>query len=103
MKKAIKEMYRQVGDLIINKEEIAVRGLLVRHLVLPNNLAGTEKIVNFLAKEISPNTFINVMDQYFPYWHAEKYPELSRRITQKEYQEAINLAKKAGLKRLYLH
>jgi len=103
MKAAIKEMHHQVGDLIINEEGIAVRGLLVRHLILPNNLAGTEKIVKFLAKEISPGTFINVMDQYFPYWHAEKYPELSRRITQKEYQEAINLAKKAGLKRLYLH
>ena len=96
-------MYRQVGDLIINNEDVAVRGLLVRHLVLPNNLAGTEKIVKFLAKEISKNTFINVMDQYFPYYKAAQYPELSRRITQKEYQEAITLAKKAGLKRLYLH
>ena len=103
MKAAIKEMHRQVGDLILDDEGIAVRGLLVRHLVLPNNLAGTEKIVKFLAKEISKNTFINVMDQYFPYYKAAQYPELSRRITQKEYQEAITLAKKAGLKRLYLH
>jgi len=98
MKKAIKEMHRQVGDLVI-KEGVAVKGLLVRHLVLPNNLAGTEKIVKFLAK-ISKNTFINIMDQYWPAWHAYQYPELSRRITKKEYQEAINLAKKEGL-RLY--
>jgi putative pyruvate formate lyase activating enzyme len=101
MKKAIKEMKAQVGDLIINEEGIAVKGLLVRHLVLPNNLTGTEKIVKFLAKEISKNTFLNVMDQYTPYFQAFDYPELSRRITQKEYQTANNLAKKAGLKRLY--
>jgi putative pyruvate formate lyase activating enzyme len=93
MKKAIKEMHRQVGDLIINKQGIATRGLLVRHLVLPNNLAGTEKIVNFITKEISKNTFINIMDQYYPCFKAFEYPELSRRISQKEYQEAINLAK----------
>ena len=101
MKEAIKEMHRQVGDLIINDEGIAVRGLLVRHLVLPNNLAGTEKIVKFLAKEISKNTFLNIMDQYWPTWKAFEYPELSRRITNEEFKAAINLAKKAGLKRLY--
>ena len=101
MKKAIKEMYRQVGDLMINKEGIAVRGLLVRHLVLPNNLAGTEEIVEFLAKEISQNTFLNIMDQYYPYFKANQYSELSRRITNEEYLQAVNLAKKAGLKRLY--
>jgi len=101
MKKAIKEMHRQVGDLIINKEGIAVKGLLVRHLVLPNNLAGTKEIVEFFAKEISKNTFLNIMDQYYPYAKASQYPELSRRITQKELREAIELAKNAGLKRLY--
>ncbi len=101
MKVAIKEMHRQVGDLAINEEGIAVRGLLIRHLVLPNNLAGSEKIFEFLAKEISLNTFINIMDQYWPHFNAFQYSELSRRITEKEYQEAINLAKKVGLKRLY--
>lgn len=101
MKKAIKEMHRQVGDLIINEEGIAVKGLLVRHLVLPNNLAGTKEIVEFFAKEISKNTFLNIMDQYYPYAKASQYPELSRRISQKEFREAIELAKKAGLKRLY--
>jgi len=101
MKKAIKEMHRQVGDLIVNEEGIAVKGLLVRHLVLPNNLAGSEKIFQFLAKEISPNTFVNVMNQYYPAWKSFQYPELSRRITKEEFQEAINLAKKLDLKRIY--
>ena len=103
MKKSIKEMHRQVGDLVINEKGVAVKGLLVRHLVLPNNLTGTEKIVDFFAKEISKDTFLNVMEQYFPYFRAREFPELNRPITKKEYQEAIELAKKAGLKRLYLH
>ena len=102
MKAAIKEMHRQVGDLIINKEGIAEKGLIVRHLVLPNGLAGSEKIFEFLAKEISKNTFLNIMDQYWPTWKAFEYPEISRRITTKEFKEAIELAKKFGLKRIYL-
>jgi putative pyruvate formate lyase activating enzyme len=101
MKAAIKEMHRQVGDLIVNEEGIAIRGLIVRHLVLPNGLAGSEKIFEFIAKEISKNTFINIMDQYWPAYKAYQYPELSRRITEKEFQEAINLAKKFELKRIY--
>jgi putative pyruvate formate lyase activating enzyme len=101
MKSAIKEMHRQVGDLVINKEGIAVRGLIVRHLVLPNNLAGSEKIFEFIANEISKNTFLNIMDQYWPAYKAHQYPELSRRITKEEFEEVINLAKKFGLKRLY--
>ena len=101
MKKAIKEMHRQVGDLIINKEGIAERGLLVRHLVLPDNLVGSEKIFEFLAKEISKNTFLNIMDQYWPAYKAFQFPGFSRKITKKEYQETINLAKQFGLKRLY--
>jgi putative pyruvate formate lyase activating enzyme len=101
MKKAIKEMHRQVGDLVINEEGIAIRGLIVRHLVLPNGLAGSEKIFEFIAKEISKNTFLNIMDQYWPAYKAHQYPELSRRITEKEFQEVINLAKNFGLKRIY--
>jgi putative pyruvate formate lyase activating enzyme len=103
MKTIIKEMHRQVGDLIINKKGIAVRGLLVRHLVLPNDLAGSKKIFGFIAKEISPDTFLNIMDQYHPYYKAFQYPELSRRITDEEFETAIKLAKKAGLRRLYLY
>jgi len=120
MKSAIKEMHRQVGDLVISKlksqnsklklkskkfdniaEGVAIRGLILRHLVLPNNLAGSEKIFEFIANEISKNTFINIMAQYWPAYKAHQYPELSRRITEKEFQEAINLAKKFGLKKLY--
>ncbi|WP_353683525.1 radical SAM protein [Thermodesulfovibrio sp. 3907-1M] len=99
-KKALKEMHRQVGDLIINEEGVAVRGLLVRHLVLPNNIAGTQEIVKFIAEEISKNTYINIMDQYRPCWQAEEYPELNRRITQKEFEDAVNMALKYGLTRI---
>jgi len=97
---AVREMYRQVGDLQIDNNGIAVRGLLVRHLVLPNNLAGTEEIVNFLAKEISPNTYLNIMAQYYPTYRAHLYPEINRRITAEEYQAAIRAAHRAGLYRL---
>lgn len=102
MKLAIKEMHRQVGDLIVNEKGIAIRGLIVRHLVLPNDLAGSEKIFEFLAKEISKNSFLNVMDQYWPAFKAKNFPELSREITKEEFEKAINLAKKYELNRLYL-
>ena len=101
MKSVIKEMHRQVGDLKINKDGIAERGLLVRHLVLPNNLAGTKKIMQFLAKEISPNTFVNIMNQYHPCYKAFQFSELNRGISAKEYQEAREAAISAGLKRVY--
>jgi putative pyruvate formate lyase activating enzyme len=101
MKAAIKEMHRQVGDLVVNEKGIAVRGLIVRHLVLPNKLAGSEKIFEFISKEISENTFLNIMDQYWVAYKAPQYPEISRRITKEEFEEAINLAKKFGLKRIY--
>lgn len=97
---AIKEMHRQVGDLVINKEGIAVKGLLVRHLVLPEGIAGTEEVVRFIAEEISKNTYINIMDQYHPCFKAFDHPPLNRRITRKEYEEAIKIAIKAGLKRI---
>ena len=102
MKKAIKEMHRQVGDLVLDKNGIAIKGLLVRHLVLPNNIAGSAKIFDFLSKEISKNTFLNIMDQYRPCFKAKDFPELNRPITRGEYSKAIELAKKVGLKRLYL-
>lgn len=103
MKEAVKEMHRQVGDLVLDKNGIALKGLLVRHLVLPNNLAGSEKIFEFLSKEISKDTFLNIMDQYYPCYRAFEFPELSRRITNKEYQKIIELAKKFNLRRLYPH
>ncbi len=97
---AVKEMHRQVGDLKINQEGLATRGLLIRHLVLPNNLAGTEQIVKFLADEISPNTYVNLMDQYRPAFKANQYPKLKRKITPTEYMDAVHLANEAGLQRL---
>lgn len=99
-RKAVKEMHRQVGDLKLNSMGIAVRGLLVRHLVLPDDLAGTEEIMKFLAEEISRNTYVNIMDQYRPCYRAYEFPELSRRITHKEWLVAVNIARKYGINRI---
>jgi putative pyruvate formate lyase activating enzyme len=99
-KAAIKEMYRQVGDLKTDNRNIAYKGLLVRHLVLPQNLAGTEKIMEFIAKEISPYTYVNIMAQYYPEHKAYNYNELSRRISDEEYRKAIKAARTVGLKRI---
>ncbi|MCF6097012.1 radical SAM protein [Thermovorax subterraneus] len=100
-KRAVKEMHRQVGDLVVDEKGLAVRGLIVRHLVLPNDLARTEEVMKFLAEEISPNTFVNIMDQYYPAHKAHNDPVLSRRITSREYSQALKIAKAAGLKRIY--
>ena len=97
---AVKEMHRQVGDLQLDEQGLAVRGLLVRHLVLPNNLAGTDIIVHFLANEISKNTYLNLMDQYHPAFKANQYTKLKRSITSQEYQQALQAAYSAGLYRL---
>lgn len=97
---AIKEMHRQVGDLVINKDGVAEKGLLVRHLVLPENLAGTEEVMMFLAQEISINTYINIMDQYHPWGNIQFGSPLNRRITSEELQMALRLAQKYGLNRL---
>ncbi|MCD5396292.1 MAG: radical SAM protein [Candidatus Pacebacteria bacterium] len=98
-KRAIKEMQRQVGDLII-ENGIAKRGLLIRHLVLPNNLAGPKKIFEFIANEISKDAYLHIMAQYWPAYRANQFPELSRRITKEEYWQAVKWAKEAGLRRL---
>jgi putative pyruvate formate lyase activating enzyme len=97
---AVREMHRQVGDLEVNKAGLALRGLLVRHLVLPDNLAGTDEIVRFLASEISSHTYLNLMDQYRPAYKAHHFSELNRRITRDEYQAAVKMARDAGLERL---
>lgn len=99
-KAAIKEMHRQVGDLIIDERGIASRGLLVRHLVLPEAIAGTKEVVRFIAEEISRDTYINIMDQYYPCYKTFEHPPLGRRITTKEYSEAVKMALDAGLKRI---
>lgn len=97
---AVREMYRQVGDLVMDKDNIAVRGLLVRHLVLPAGLAGTKKIMGFLAGEISSHTYVNIMAQYRPCYKAVGHPVLGRRIRAEEYREALQIAAKAGLTRV---
>lgn len=97
---AVKEMHRQVGDLTLDKNGLAQRGLLVRHLILPENLAGTEKALEFIAHEISTNTYLNLMDQYRPCYRADEYPPLDRPITAAEYRVAVELTKRYGLRRL---
>ena len=96
----VKEMYRQVGDLQIDENGLAIHGLLVRHLVLPRNLAGTKQIVSFLVDEISVNTYLNLMAQYHPAYNASRYPELNRHITVSEYDRALQIARDAGLTNL---
>jgi putative pyruvate formate lyase activating enzyme len=98
--RAVREMHRQVGDLVLDEDGVALRGLLVRHLVLPDDIAGTGKVLEFLAKEISRETYLNLMDQYRPCYRADEYPELSRPITGAEYAEALATAERAGLQRL---
>lgn len=88
---ALKEMYRQVGNLKLDDKGIAYRGLLIRHLILPNNIAQTEKVLSFI-KTIDENLAVNLMNQYYPAYKAFKYPELSRRITYEEYKNALKHA-----------
>ena len=98
-KAAFREMHRQVGDLTMDGRGTARRGLLVRHLVLPNDLAGTGEVVRFLA-DLSKDTYVNIMDQYKPCYRAHEYPPLTRRPTREEFEEALRLAREAGLHRL---
>jgi putative pyruvate formate lyase activating enzyme len=95
---AVKEMHRQVGDLAMDDRGVARRGLLVRHLVLPEGLAGTAEIVRFLRDEISPETYINVMAQYRPCYRAHQMPPLDKPISGDEYAAALRLAREAGLR-----
>ena len=97
---ALKEMHRQVGDLVLDETGVARRGLLVRHLVLPADLANTRKVLSFIAKEISANTYVNLMDQYHPCHGAHQYPPLDRPVTREEYLRAVAVAREAGLTRL---
>jgi len=98
--RAILEMYRQVGDLVMDDEGVAVKGLLVRHLVMPGSLEETREILRFLAREVSVDTYVNVMDQYRPCGEACHCPPIDRTLTDGEYQQALKLARDAGLQRL---
>lgn len=99
-KTAIKEMFQQVGELVIDENGIMKRGLLVRHLVLPHNLANSFKILEFLAKEVSTKILLNIMDQYYPAYKSKNYMELSRRINDQEYNQVLIMAKKLGFQYL---
>jgi putative pyruvate formate lyase activating enzyme len=94
----IKEMHRQVGDLVLDDDGIAVRGLLVRHLVLPENISGSKEIFEFLARDVSPNTYVSLMSQYFPAHKALSMDKINRRILKSEYREALDAFEAAGLK-----
>ena len=99
-KQAITEMARQVGDLELDERGIALRGLLIRHLVLPNGLAGTQEVMRFLAQNISRNTYVNIMAQYYPRGDIPLGSPLYRRISKLEYLQAVEIAKKEGITRL---
>lgn len=96
---AIKEMHRQVGDLVTDDNGIAKRGLLVRHLVLPENISGTKTILEFLVEEVSADTCLNLMDQYRPCYRADENPPLGRAITSREFSRARARAVELGLHR----
>lgn len=94
---AIREMHRQVGVVDFDKEGIIRRGLIIRHLVLPNKASGTDKIMQFIAKDISADTYISLMSQYLPYYKAKGYPEISRRLKNSEYEGAKKILEQCNL------
>ncbi len=102
-REAILAMHRQVGDLVFDEDGLALRGVLVRHLVMPNGLAGTREAMRFLAREVSPDTYVNIMDQYRPAGRVaampEKYSQIARRPTPAEVEEAYRIAREEGLHR----
>jgi len=97
---AVKEMHRQVGDLVMDERGIAQRGLLVRHLVLPGGIAGTEEVLAFLASEVSRDSYVNLMDQYRPCYRADEYPDIDRPLSVAEYDAALAAAARHGITRL---
>jgi putative pyruvate formate lyase activating enzyme len=98
--KAVKEMHCQVGDLELDNNGIAMQGLLVRHLVLPNNNSGIKAVMGFLSQNISINTYVNIMDQYRPEYHARQFPELFHRVSADEFQVAVDMAIDFGIERI---
>lgn len=100
VKAGIREMHRQVGDLELKERGVATRGLLVRHLVMPADLAGTREAMRFLAQEVSPNTYVNVMSQYRPCGRAFEDERIARSVTRQEYEAALKAAEEEGITRL---
>jgi putative pyruvate formate lyase activating enzyme len=99
-REGLREMHRQVGDLVTDERGIARRGILLRHLVMPGEVAGTREVMRFIAKEISPNTYVNLMDQYHPAFKTDRYPEIDRPLTEEEYKQAWEVARREGIRRL---
>jgi putative pyruvate formate lyase activating enzyme len=95
----LREMHRQVGELLIDERGIAQRGLLVRHLVMPGMRQDSEAILHFIADELSPQTYVNIMDQYRPCFQAGRSPEIARRTTQEEHRAVVEIARRFGLYR----
>lgn len=100
-KLAVKEMFRQVGNLVLDKYGVAKRGLIIRHLVMPDDISGTEDVLRFIAEEISKDTYISLMAQYRPMYRAQDFPPLNRRITREEYKRALEIAKNLGLRNVW--
>ncbi|MDR3253593.1 MAG: radical SAM protein [Endomicrobium sp.] len=94
---ALKEMKRQVGNLTVNSDGTAKKGIIIRHLVLPGNIENTKKVLQFIANELSENTFISLMSQYYPTYKSNNFRELSRSLTKEEYEEAVNYLKVLNL------
>jgi putative pyruvate formate lyase activating enzyme len=101
-RQAIQEMYHQVGDLRVDDNEVAYRGLVVRHLILPDGLAGSRDSLTWLARELSPDITLSVMAQYYPCYKAPQIPELARTITYAEYTEVVNLLEELGMENGWL-
>ena len=90
---------RQVGDLRVDDQGIATQGLLIRHLVMPQDAAGTKEIIAFIVGQVSENSYVNIMAQYRPLYRSREYQEIDRRITAQEYREAVKIARQEGLHR----
>ena len=101
-REAIKEMHRQVGDLVVDEDGIALRGLIIRHLVLPEGMAGSKGVLRFIAEQISPDTHISLMSQYFPAHRAFENDHVSRGINREEYREAVAALSRYGLENGWL-
>ncbi len=101
-RRVIKAMHQQVGDLVLDENDLALRGLIVRHLVMPGGIGGSRNIMEWVARELGPNTYVNVMAQYYPAGKVSKkdYVDINRHITPDEFQEALAAARAAGLQRL---
>jgi putative pyruvate formate lyase activating enzyme len=99
-RESVREMHRQVGDLVLDEHGMARRGILVRHLVMPGLLAETEAILGFIASELGPGTYVNVMAQYYPAGRTGEFPEIDRQLYRSEFERALELADTLGLRRL---